>query len=111
MNLAARIEAAEGGLCSLVGAAEVSMSGKAAAFGGRMMNAVADEILKQFADNFVGQVSSLQAQRAAPAAGGGGAPAAAVSIPPRAAGELNALALIWTIFKDWLRGLFSRKTA
>ena len=28
------------------------MSGKAAAFGGRMMNSVADQILKQFADNF-----------------------------------------------------------
>jgi len=111
MNLTARIEAAEGGLCTLVGAAEVSMSGKAAAFGGRMMNTVADQILKQFADNFAGQVSALQAQRAAPAAGGGGAPAAAASIPPPAAGELNALALIWTIFKDWLRGLFSRKTA
>jgi hypothetical protein len=111
MNLTARIEASEGGLCTLVGAAEVSMSGKAAAFGGRMMNAVADQILKQFADNFAGQVSALQAQRAAPAAGGGGAPAAAVSIPPPAAGELNALALMWTIFKDWLRGLFSRKTA
>ena len=111
MNLTARIEAAEGGLCTLVGAAEVSMSGKAAAFGGRMMNTVADQILKQFADNFAGQVSALQAQRAAPAAGGGGAPAAAASIPPPAAGELNALALLWTIFKGWLRGLFSRKTA
>jgi hypothetical protein len=92
-----------------VGAAEVSMSGKAAAFGGRMMNTVADQILKQFADNFAGQVSALQAQRAA--AAGGGAPDAAVSIPPPAAGELNGLALVWTIFKNWLRGLFSRKTA
>ena len=111
MNLTARIEAAEGGFCALVGASEVSMSGKAAAFGGRMMNTVADQILKQFADNFAGQVSALQAQRAAPAAAGSGAPAAAASIPPPAAGELNALALVWTIIKDWLRGLFSRKTA
>ena len=101
MNLTARIEAAEGGLCTLVGASEVSMSGKAAAFGGRMMNTVADQILKQFADNFAGQVSALQAQR--------GAPAAAVSIPPPAAAELNGLALAWTIFKDWLRGLFSKE--
>ena len=110
MNLTARIEAAEGGLCNLVGAAEVSMSGKAAAFGGRMMNTVADQILKQFADNFAGQVSARQAQRAASAAAGSGAPAVAVTIPPPAAGELNGLALAWTIFKDWLRGLFSRKT-
>ena len=95
MNLIARIEVAEGGLCALVGASEVSMSGKAAAFGGRMMNSVADTILKQFADNFAAQVSALQANRGAPAA----------------AGELNGLALVWTMFKNWLRGLFSRKTA
>jgi hypothetical protein len=82
-------------LCNLVGASEVSMSGKAAAFGGRMMNSVADTILKQFADNFAAQVSALQANRA----------------PPAAAGELNGLALVWTILKDWLRRVFSRKTA
>ena len=111
MNLTARIEAAEAGLCNLVGASEVSMSGKAAAFGGRMMNTVADQILKQFADNFAAQVSALQAQRAAPASTGSGASAAAVSIPPPVAGELNGLALVWTIFKDWLRGLFSKRTA
>jgi len=95
MNLTARVEVAEGGLCALVGASEVSMSGKAAAFGGRMMNSVADTILKQFADNFAGQVSALQANRGAPAA----------------AGELNGLALVWTIFKNWLHGLFSKKPA
>jgi carbon monoxide dehydrogenase subunit G len=111
MNLTARIEAVDGGLCNLVGASEVSMSGKAAAFGGRMMNTVADQILKQFADNFAGRVSALQAQRAAAAAAGSGAPEAAVAIPAPAAGELNGLALVWTIIKDWLRGLFSRKTA
>ena len=111
MNLTARIEATEGGLCALVGASEVSMSGKAAAFGGRMMNTVADQILKQFADNFAGQVSALQAQRGATATAGSETPTAAVSIPPPAAAELNGLALVWAIFKNWLRALFSRKTA
>ena len=55
MDLAARIEGAAGGASNLVGKSEVTMSGKAAAFGGRMMNAVADQILKQFADNFAAQ--------------------------------------------------------
>jgi hypothetical protein len=110
MNLTARIEAAEGDLCALVGTSEVSMSGKAAAFGGRMMNTVADQILKQFAGTFAGQVSALQAQRVTPAAAGNDtAPAAAVP-PPPAAAELNGLALGWAIFKDWLRGLFVRQT-
>ena len=111
MNLIARIEAAEGSRCALVGTSEVSMSGKAAAFGGRMMNTVADQILKQFADNFAGHVSALQAQRVPSAAAGNGAPAPALAIPPPVAGELDGLALAWTLFKDWLRGLFSKKTA
>jgi hypothetical protein len=110
MNLAARIEAGEGAQCNLVGSSEVSMSGKAAAFGGRMMNTVADQILKQFADNFAAHVRALQAQRAGPTGPGNG-PAPTASIPPPAATELNGLALLWSIIKDWLRGLFSRKTA
>ncbi len=111
MDLTARIEAAAGGLCNLVGTSEVSMSGKAAAFGGRMMNSVADQILKQFADNFAAQVKALESQRA------GGVPAVAGSTPaaalpiPSPAGELNGIAVVWAVFMDWLRGLFSGKKA
>jgi uncharacterized protein len=103
MNLTARIEPAEGGLCTLVGTSEVSMSGKAAAFGGRMMNTVADQILKQFADNFSAQVAALQAQASGEASGA----AAPAPVPT----ELNGLALVWAIFKNWLHGLFSGKSA
>ncbi len=108
MNLLARIDAADGGSSELVGSSEVSMSGKAAAFGGRMMNAVADKILLQFADNFATQVAALQEQQDSPAGAGSGAPAAA---PAPQVGELNALALGWAVFKDWLRGLFAKKKA
>ena len=118
MNLTARIEASEADRCNLIGASEVSMSGKAVAFGGRMMNAVADQILKQFADNFAQRVGALQAQRDAPppAEGGGGAgnaaaTAAATPAPPPADEKLDGLALMWAIFKDWLRGLLSKKSA
>jgi carbon monoxide dehydrogenase subunit G len=106
MNLLARIDAADGGLSELVGSSEVSMSGKAAAFGGRMMNSVADKILLQFADNFAARVAALQEQRESPAGAGGDSPAA---LPAASAGELNALALGWAVFKDWLLGLFSKK--
>ena len=106
MNLLARIDAADGSLSELVGSSEVSMSGKAAAFGGRMMNSVADKILEQFADNFAAQVAALQEQRASPAGAGSDSPAA---VPAASAGELNALALAWAVFKDWLRSLFSKK--
>ena len=74
-----------------------------------MMDAVADKILIQFADNFAAEVAALQAQRSGPAAAGAGAPSAAA--PASRARELNALALAWAIFKDWLRGLFSKKKA
>jgi carbon monoxide dehydrogenase subunit G len=130
MDLLARIEAGTDGASNLVGKSEVSMSGKAAAFGGRMMNSVADQILKQFADNFAAQVAALTAQRAAPIAAAAGAEAAGAEAagaeaatvgadaalaparspaPPPVARELNGLALIWAVIKDWLRGLFTRK--
>jgi carbon monoxide dehydrogenase subunit G len=111
MNLTARIETADGGLCTLVGMSELSMSGKAAAFGGRMMSTVADQVLKQFADNFAAQVSTLQALRAAPAARDGSATPSQAPIPVPAARPLNILALAWTLFKGWLRGLFSNRAA
>ncbi len=106
MNLLARIDAADDGLSELVGSSEVSMSGKAAAFGGRMMNSVADKILLQFADNFAARVAALQERRASPTGAGSDSPAAA---PAASAGELNALALGWAVFKDWLLSLFSKK--
>ena len=104
MNLLARIEAVDGGLCELVGSSEVSVSGKAAAFGGRMMDAVADKILIQFADNFAAEVAALQEPGSGPADTGDGTAA-----PESRSRELNALALGWAIFKDWFRGLFTKK--
>ncbi len=106
MNLLARIEAVDGGLSQLVGSSEVSVSGKAAAFGGRMMDSVADKILQQFADNFGAEVAALQNPGSGAADAGDGEPSPA----PRAT-ELNALALGWAVFKDWLRGLFTKKKA
>jgi carbon monoxide dehydrogenase subunit G len=127
MDLAARIEAIAEGSSNLVGKSEVTMNGKAAAFGGRMMKSVADQILKQFADNFATQVAALAARRtaagtlarAAPTVGTDAAPAIAENAPTATpspaptlvARELNGLALIWAVFKDWLRGLFRKSTA
>lgn len=109
MNLLARVDAVEGGLCELVGSSEVSMSGKAAAFGGRMMNSVADQIMLQFADNFAAEVTALQAQRFG--ASGAGDDTASAAVPAPRATELNALVLAWAVFKAWLRGLFTKKKA
>jgi carbon monoxide dehydrogenase subunit G len=102
MDLSARVEAAEGGGSKLVGATDTTMSGKAAAFGGRLMNSVADQILEQFAANFAARAAA----RSAPSAAGGATPAA-----PAAPQELDGLALAWAVFKNWLRRLFSKKAA
>jgi len=116
MDLAARIDPVTAASSNLVGKSEVSMSGKAAAFGGRMMNSVADQVLKQFADNFAAQVGAraTQLQSAATkdaAPTNASAPASVPSPvpPPPAAQSLDGLALLWGVLKDWLRGLFVKR--
>jgi len=119
LNLTARVVAAEPGRSTLVGSSEVSMSGKAAAFGGRMMSTVADQVLKQFADNFASRVGAIAEPPAVAATAAFGAPAtpstasgpSPAPAPPPPAAELNGLALAWTVIREWLRGLFGKKTA
>ena len=126
MDLTARVEGADGGLSRIVGKSEASVGGKAATFGGRMMDAVADQILKQFAANFAARVEALRpagaaavagnakasaADEPAPSAPGADAAAPAASLAPPAAKPLNGLALIWAVLRDWLRNLFSRTSA
>jgi len=119
MDLTARIEDA-GDASNLVGTSQVSMSGKAAAFGARVVSSVADQILKQFAANFAARVAALGGKppSGASAAVGSGEPAAGASAAApapasqRAASrELNGLALMWAVFKDWLRALFGKSPA
>jgi uncharacterized protein len=98
MDLTARVEAIDGASCNLVGTSEVTMSGKVATFGGRVMGPVSDQILGQFAANFASKVQAMQAQGAA-------APAASAPEPK----PLNGLALMWAVIKGWLRALFSAK--
>jgi len=134
MNLHARVEPAEGGTCTLAGTSEVSMSGKAAAFGARLVNGVAEQVLEQFAKNVAARVAasppaaaapSMAAPPAAAATPSASSPPAAavdapaayraplVDAPPPAAteNELDALSLGWRALRNWVRGLFSKKVA
>ena len=105
MDLVAQIESgAAAGSFNLVGRSEVTMSGKAAAFGGRLMGTVADQVLKQFAENFASEVLARAANTAVVETGAAGAPEAT-------ARELSALSLFWAALRDWFRGLFGRKAA
>ena len=102
MDLTARVESVDAASCNLIGASEVSMSGKAAAFGGRMIDSVADQLLKQFAANFVTQVQAQEAQERASAEPAVQASASATPTVASQPKQLNALALIWAVIRDWL---------
>ena len=104
MDLTARLVAADGGMSTLVGKADVVVAGKFAQFGGRMMNSVSDMILAQFADTFSQKAAALQAASAAEAAA---APAPAPVTAPK---ELNALAIVWALVRRFFASLFGRKT-
>ena len=117
MDLTARIEAIDAASCNLIGTSEVSMSGKAATFGGRMMGSVADQVLKQFAGNFATQVQAMQARQPPPPSGPSEPSAATTTataprvVPAAAPTQLNGLALAWAVIIDWLRGLFGARKA
>jgi uncharacterized protein len=128
MNLAAHLEAGETANSSvLVGQATVIVSGKLAQFGSRLLVPVSDAMLAQFADNFRVAAAAVPIAPKADAAGSGVVAAHAAATAPVGAGEgevavapapapapapaneLNALALMWAVFKAWLAGLFGRK--
>ena len=127
MKLSAHLEAGEApGNSVLVGQATVTVSGKLAQFGSRLLVPVSDAMLAQFADNFRAAAAAVPAEAAAasparavdstdsvatPAPAPDVASAAPVSPPPPAAkaNELNALTLMWTVIKGWIAGLFGRK--
>jgi len=130
MTLDAHVEMGENADASvLVGQATIVVSGKLAQFGSRLLVPVSDALLAQFADNFRSAAAAVPAADAPslPAAGdsrldtvhrmvqGGEQPApplAPTRQTPGAAApaqELNALALMWTVFKGWLAGLFGKR--
>jgi carbon monoxide dehydrogenase subunit G len=100
MGLAARIEARDAASCTLIGDGEVSMSGKAAGFGARMMSTVADQVIGQFAANFAARLQAApEATPSAPTMG---------TIAPSAGKPLSVLGLFWGALKSWLRLLIAR---
>ena len=108
MDLTARAEAVDTASCNLVGTSEVTMSGKVATFGGRVMGPVSDQILGQFAANFATKVQAMQAAAAPEGAAGVAAQAAGPAAEPK---PLNGLALMWAVIKGWFRSLFSAKSS
>jgi carbon monoxide dehydrogenase subunit G len=114
MDLTARVEAIDGDKSNLVGKSEVSMSGKAATFGGRLAVPVAEQILQQFATNFAAkakerQVAPTTRAPTTEAADDPVATPAPLRAPPQT--RLNALALLWNVIKATVRSWFSTRKA
>jgi len=100
MELTAHIRRSADGKCEVVGRSEVTVSGKMANFGGRMMTQVSDQMLKQFGANFANRVIAMGEGAAASTA------AARLSAQPK---ELNALALVWNVIVGFFKALFGAK--
>ena len=95
----------------LAGQATIVVSGKLAQFGSRLLVPVSDAMLAQFADNFRAAAAAVSVQAPATATAAV-APEEVPRIAPAPAApvrELNALALMWTVFKNWLAGLFDKR--
>jgi len=106
LDLTARIEASDAASSSLVGRGEASMSGKAAAFGARVADPVAQQVLQQFAANFIAELKARAASGGGPGAGSE-VPQAGAAAP--AAKPLNGLALLWAVVRSWLRSLLDAR--
>jgi carbon monoxide dehydrogenase subunit G len=102
MDLTARVADGESGGCTLQGIAKVSVTGKAASLGGRMMTQVADQILNQFGRNFASNVVAMGEGEDAEEA------REALNEQPK---EVNGLAFAWSILVGFLRSLFGQHKA
>ena len=101
MHLTASIGETANNQCELIGHSEVTVNGKMASFGGRMMDSVSGRILQQFADNFANNVVALGV--------GSDAEAAAAKVA-EAPAELNGLAIVWHLITNFFKGLFGRES-
>jgi carbon monoxide dehydrogenase subunit G len=117
LDLHATVEATAGGGSRLSGISEVSVTGKVAAFGARLMNSVSDVLLQKFFANLGARADALQASQPTPAVVEAGptlttvVPLATPPMAPGAETKLNALSLAWAVIKDFFGNLFRRTKA
>jgi len=102
LDLTARIAPRDATSSTLAGRGEASLSGKAASFGARVAEPVAQQVLQQFAANFTAELEARTASAG---------PAASAPQPPPAvrARELSGLTLLWAVVRSWLGSLFSAR--
>ena len=101
MDLTAWVLEGESGGSELKGEATVTVNGKLASLGGRMMTQVADQILNQFGKSFAAKAAAL-----AGAPETRGAETGEALEEPQA---INGLAFAWSVIVGFLKSLFGKK--
>jgi carbon monoxide dehydrogenase subunit G len=110
MDLTAWIVDGESGGSALKGEAKVTVNGKVASLGGRMMTQVADQILNQFGKNFAAAAAAASsAEAVTPGAAATGTSEA--SPAPQPANEINGIAFAWSVLVGFVKSLFQKKPA
>lgn len=112
MELSAHVDTVDADHCNLVGTSEVTMSGKAATFGARMMGPVSEQVLQQFAANFASRLTAMAATPPPPAGPPGDAGAASAPSAPAPAPEvkpIGGLSLLLAVLRSWWRSLFATR--
>lgn len=102
MKLTAYVRDTGDDKCEVVGSAVVTVTGKMASLGGRMMNQVTDQILVQFGANLANNVLAMGEGEAAEEA------AVKATVQPR---EINAFLLMWKTMVAMIKSLFGGKSS
>ena len=109
LQLKARIEATESDATSmLIGLAEVSVKGKFAQYGERMIIQVADMVIAQFAQNFSAAASAIPSDADLAKGAKAADPSTLRDAIPARNRELNAMAMLWRLVQAWFTGLFGK---
>jgi carbon monoxide dehydrogenase subunit G len=112
LDLTAQLEPAEQGAARLVGNAHVVLNGKLVQMAGRLIGPVSETILAQFAQNFSSAAAAMPIATAPLAMPVAVEPATVTppAVPLAPARELNALALLWGVLRNWFATLLGRRT-
>jgi carbon monoxide dehydrogenase subunit G len=100
MSLNAEVHETDSGGSTIIGNSEITVNGKLANFGARMINGVADQLIDQFLANYTNRVLAEGEGEAAEEA------AERVAEQPK---ELSAFALLMGMIADFFRRLFGKK--
>jgi len=114
MDLTARVLDGDSGASELKGDALVTVNGKLASLGGRMMTQVADQILNQFGKSFAAKAAALaeesgRADSATNSDADSGVQAEAPKVTPEEPQAINGLAFGWSVFVGFIKSLFGKK--